>query len=226
MRDQSKYSGVHIVSVSAENGIRPGPDLVQKASSADPCSAFRWAFSNAPSVRFARWTTGASPDEAGSSPRISGATSYFWRETSLSCTLALGEKSGCRTGLHEAEALACLGPTAVLAAAVLAAAAFSPPPAPEVRGRFRVAIRGGAGDAAGVGASWIEAGVGVNYNGRFRCVDEWIRRWLVYTSRYPIISRATAVRGNPIWSTHAISLVADPAQYGTSRLGLDEFVGG
>ena len=77
------------------------------------------------------------------------------------------EKAGCRKGLVEAEALACLGPTAVLAAAVLAAAAFFPPPAPGVRFRFRVAIRGGAGDAAGVGASWIEAGVGVNYNGRF-----------------------------------------------------------
>ena len=88
------------------------------------------------------------------------------------------EKAGCRKGLVEAEALLCLGPTAVLAAAVLAAAAFFPPPAPGVRFRFRVAIRGGAGDAAGVGASWIEAGVGVNYNGRF------VWRWLVYTGVY------------------------------------------
>ena len=84
------------------------------------------------------------------------------------------EKAGCRKGLVEAEALLCLGPTAVLAAAVLAAAAFFPPPATGVR--FRLAIRGGAGDAAGVGASWIEAGVGVNYNGRF------VWRWLVYKS--------------------------------------------
>ena len=64
------------------------------------------------------------------------------------------EKAGCRKGLVEAEALACLGPTAVLAAAVLAAAAFFPPPAPGVR--FRVAIRGGAGDGAGVEALSVE----------------------------------------------------------------------